>query len=88
MTTRQLREMERQSSVTTTRVQQYIDLQTQVNNLIDTTSGPTPQLIKLADELEILGDTLTNDEINQVIEWFDNRREVEMEYEDIEWMIE
>lgn len=88
MTTRQLREMERQATVTTTRVQQYIDMQTQINNLIDTTSGPTPQLIKLVDELETLGDTLTNDEINQVIEWFDSRREVEMEYEDIEWMIE
>ena len=71
-----------------TKVQQYIDLQTQVNNLIDSTSGPSDQLTQLVGELETLGDTLTNDEINQIIEWFDSRREVEMEYEDIEWMIE
>ena len=34
-----------------TKVQQFIELQTQVNNLIDTTSGPTDQLIQLTGEL-------------------------------------
>lgn len=70
-----------------TKVQQFIELQTQVNNLIDTTSGPTAQLVQLTGELEVLGDSLNDDEIHQVVEWYSNRREVEMEYEDMEWMI-
>jgi hypothetical protein len=72
-----------------TKVQQFIELQTQVNNLIDTTSGPTDQLVQLTGELELLGDSLNNDEIHEVCEWYnDNNREREMEYEDVEWMIE
>jgi len=71
-----------------TKVQQFIELQTQVNNLIDTTSDPTDQLIQLTGELELLGDSLNNDEIHEVCEWYnDNNREREMEYADVEWMI-
>jgi hypothetical protein len=72
-----------------TKVQQFIELQTQVNNLIDTTSGPTDQLIQLTGELELLSDSLNDDEIREVVEWYSNNRlEREMEYEDVEWMIE
>ena len=77
MLTKQLREMERQATVTTTRVQRFIELQTQVNNLIDTTSGPTDQLVQLTGELELLGDSLNNDEIHQVCEWYNSRQEIE-----------
>ena len=71
-----------------TKVQQFIELQTQVNNLIDTTSGPTDQLIQLTGELELLGDSLNDNEIHEVCEWYnDNNCEREMEYEDVEWMI-
>ena len=77
MLTKQLREMERQATVTTTRVQRFIELQTQVNNLIDTTSGPTDQLVQLTGELELLGDSLNNDEIHEVVEWYNSRQEIE-----------
>ena len=71
-----------------TKVQQFIELQTQVNNLIDTTSGPTDQLIQLTGELELLGDSLNDDEIREVVEWYSNNRlDREMEYADVEWMV-
>lgn len=71
-----------------TKVQQFIELQTQVNNLIDTTSGPTDQLVQLTGELELLGDSLNNDEIHEVVEWYQTHRmEVELG-EDIDWMTE
>ena len=71
-----------------TKVQQFIELQTQVNNLIDTTSGPTAQLVQLTGELELLGDSLNNDEIHEVVEWYQTHRmEVELG-EDIDWMTE
>jgi hypothetical protein len=71
-----------------TKVQQSINLQTQVNNLIDSTDGPTDQLIQLTGELELLSDSLNDDEIREVVEWYSNNRlDREMEYEDVEWMI-
>ena len=71
-----------------TKVQQFINLQNQVNNLIDITSGPTDQLIQLTGELEVLGDSLNNDEIHEVVEWYQTHR-VEVELgEDIDWMTE
>ena len=60
-----------------TKVQQFIELQTQVNNLIDTTSGPPAQLVQLTGELELLGDSLNNDEIHEVCEWYNSRQEIE-----------
>jgi hypothetical protein len=59
------------------RAQQFIELQTQVNNLIDSTDGPTDQLIQLTGELELLGDSLNNDEIHEVCEWYNSRQEIE-----------
>ena len=71
-----------------TKVQQFIELQTQVNNLIDSTSGPTDQLVQLTGELELLGDSLNNDEIHEVVEWYQTHR-VEVELgEEIDWMTE
>ena len=71
-----------------TKVQQFIELQTQVNNLIDSTDGPTAQLVQLTGELELLGDSLNNDEIHEVVEWYQTHRmEVELG-EDIDWMTE
>jgi hypothetical protein len=88
MTPRQYMEMERQATVTQTRVQRFIELQTQVNNLIDSTDGPTDQLIQLTGELELLGDSLNDNEIHQVVEWYNkNNKEADMYYEDVEWMI-
>ena len=70
------------------RAQQFIELQTQVNNLIDSTNGPTDQLIQLTGELELLSDSLNDDEIHEVCEWYNtNNSEREMEYEDVEWMV-
>ena len=66
-----------------TKVQQFIELQTQVNNLIDTTSGPTDQLVQLTGELETLGDQLNDDEIRQVVEWY-NSQQREYEYDELE----
>ena len=70
------------------KAQQFIELQTRVNNLIDSTDGPTAQLIQLTGELELLGDSLNNDEIHEVCEWYSaNNNDSEMYYEDIEWMV-
>ncbi len=71
-----------------TKVQQFINLQTQVNNLIDSTDGPTDQLIQLTGELELLGDSLNDNEIHEVVEWYNkNNKEADMYYEDVEWMV-
>lgn len=53
------------------RVKQFIELQTKINNQIDTIGEAD---IQLAGELEILGDQLTNNEINQVCEWYNNNQ--------------
>jgi len=88
MTPRQYMEMERQATVTQTRVQRFIELQTQVNNLIESLDGPNDQLIQLTGELELLGDSLNDNEIHEVVEWYNkNNKEADMYYEDVEWMI-
>jgi translation elongation factor EF-1alpha len=70
------------------KAQQFIELQTQVNNLIDSTDGPTDQLVQLTGELELLGDSLNENEIHEVCEWYQTHR-VEVELgEDIDWMTE
>jgi len=51
------------------RAKQFIELQTKINEQIDTVGEAD---IQLAGELEILGDSLTNDEINQVCGWFES----------------
>jgi hypothetical protein len=71
-----------------TRVQQFIELQTRVNNLIESLDGPTDQLVQLTGELELLGDSLNEDEIHEVCEWYSaNNNDSEMYYEDVEWMV-
>jgi translation elongation factor EF-1alpha len=70
-------EMERQATVTQTRVQRFIELQTQVNNLIESLDAPNDQLIQLTGELELLGDSLNDNEIHQVVEWYNSRQEIE-----------
>jgi len=88
MTPRQYMEMERQATVTQTRVQRFIELQTQVNNLIESLDAPNDQLVQLTGELELLGDSLNDNEIHQVVEWYNkNNKEADMYYEDVEWMI-
>ena len=52
------------------RAKQFIELQAKINDQIDTVGKAD---IQLAGELEILGDMLTNDEINQVCEWANNQ---------------
>ena len=71
------------------RAQQFIDLQTRVNNLIESPDRSTLQLYQLVGELDWLGDDLNDDEIREVNEWYNaNNNEREMEYDDVEWMIE
>ena len=71
------------------RAQQFIELQTRVNNLIESPDRSTLQLYQLVGELDWLGDDLNDDEIREVNEWYNaNNSEREMEYEDVEWMIE
>jgi hypothetical protein len=52
------------------KVKQFIELQEQVNIQIDITGQAEA---KLADELEQLGDQLTNAEINEVCEYYQNQ---------------
>ena len=73
MLTKQLREMERQATVTQTRVQRFIALQTQINNQIDTVGQAD---IQLAGELDYIGDQLSNDEINQICDWYNNQHDI------------
>ena len=73
MLTKQLREMERQATVTQTRVQRFIALQTQINNQIDTVGQAD---IQLAGELDYIGDQLSNDEINQICDWYNSQHDM------------
>ena len=60
MTPRQYNEYQRQVTVTKTRVQRFIELQTTINNQIDWDGQANEQL---ADELDELGRQLTDYEI-------------------------
>ena len=72
----------------TVKAQQFIDLQTRVNNLIESLDAPNDQLVQLTGELELLGDSLNEDEIHEVCEWYSaNNNASEMYYEDVEWMV-
>lgn len=67
--------------MTTTNVKRFIELQTQINTQIALTGEADAQL---AGELEMLGDQLTSDEINQLYIHYEGD---EMEYEDVEYQI-
>ena len=62
----------------TVNVKRFIALQTQVNAQIDQYGEAD---VQLAGELEIVGDQLTGDEINQLYIHFEGD---DMEYEDVE----
>jgi hypothetical protein len=68
----------------TTNVERFIELQTTINNQIHQHGEADEQL---AGELEMLGDQLTNEEIAALSNLMYEDVTVEMEYEDIEWMI-
>jgi len=68
----------------TTNVERFIELQTTINNQILITGEADEQL---ADELEALGDQLTNEEISTLSNLMCDDVVEEMEYEDAEWMI-
>ena len=58
------------------KVQRFIELQNQINNLIDSTDGPSDLLTQLVDEQMALGDSLNDQEVHEVCEWYANRQEV------------
>ena len=58
------------------KVQRFIELQIQVNNLIDSNDGPSDLLTQLVEELDKLGDSLNEREVDEVCEWAANRQEV------------
>ena len=64
--------------MTSTNVIKFIELQTAINAQIDARGEADAQLVG---ELELLGDQLTGDEINQL---YLNYEGDEMEYEDVE----
>jgi hypothetical protein len=67
--------------MTTTNVKRFIALQTQINAQIALMGEADAQL---AGELELVGDQLTGDEINQLYIHYEGD---EMEYEDVEEQI-
>ena len=69
----------------TVNVKRFIQLQDLVNDQI----GQYGQAeIELVGELETLGDQLTGDEVSVLCSYINEDRMDDMEYEDIEWMIE
>jgi hypothetical protein len=69
----------------TANVKRFIQLQDLVNDQI----GQYGQAeIELVGELETLGDQLTGDEVAVLCSYINEDRMDDMEYEDIEWMIE
>ena len=67
----------------TTNVMRFLELQNQVNNQIDQYGQAE---IELVGELELLGDSLTADEIAVACTYLDEYEQYdEMEYEDAEW---
>ena len=69
----------------TVNVKRFIALQTQVNNQIDQYGEAD---VQLAGELESLGDQLTGNEIAVLCSYMEEDVVEDMEYGDVEWMIE
>lgn len=61
MTPRQYNELQRQATVTKTRVQRFVELQDMINHQIDTVGEAD---IQLAKELDELGEQLTGIEVS------------------------
>ena len=66
-----------------TNVERFIQLQTTINEQIGAYGEADHQLV---DELEILGDQLTYDEISIVSNYLADYIEDGEQYEDVEWM--
>jgi hypothetical protein len=66
-----------------TNVEQFIQLQTTINEQIGAYGEVDPQLVG---ELELLGDQLTYDEISIVSNYLADYIEDGEQYEDVEWM--
>ena len=66
-----------------TNVEQFIQLQTTINEQIGAYGEADPQLVG---ELELLGDQLTYDEISIVSNYLADYIEDGEQYEDVEWM--
>ena len=66
-----------------TNVERFIQLQTTVNEQIGAYGEADHQLV---DELELLGDQLTYDEISIVSNYLADYIEDGEQYEDVEWM--
>ena len=64
--------------MTTTNVKRFIELQTAINNQIDQYGEADAQLVG---ELDLVGNQLTGDEINQLYLHYEGD---DMEYEDVE----
>ena len=69
----------------TLNVKRFIQIQDLVNDQIGQYGQANTELVT---ELEQLGDRLTNDEISVLCTYRDESPVDDMEYEDIEWMIE
>jgi len=74
MTPRQFNELNRQATVTVTRVQRFIQLNAQINEQIDTYGEAE---IELTNELALLGDQLTGSEIAELYLHYDGDTMVE-----------
>jgi len=75
--------------MTSTNVIKFIELQNAINNQINTYGVAEDQL---ADELEFVGQSLSGDEMNELISFYEADANAmydgdEMEYEDIEYQI-
>ena len=69
----------------TLNVKRFIQIQDLVNDQIGQYGQANTELVT---ELEQLGDRLTNDEISVLCTYRDESPIDDMEYEDIEWMIQ
>ncbi len=75
--------------MTSTNVIKFIELQNAINNQISMYGVAEDQL---ADELEFIGQSLSGDEMNELISFYEADANamydgIEMEYEDIEYQI-
>ena len=70
----------------TENVKRFIELQTTINNQIGWDGQAEERLV---DELDELGNQLTNDEISVIsVMMYEDTLPEDMEYDDIEWSIE
>ena len=66
----------------TTNVKRFIQLQLDANNQIDILGEANDETVS---ELEYIGDNLTNDEINQVVDYYNAHSEIFHSDDDYSW---